>query len=48
MSDFREKKMGKKKKKVRKPVVIKQFKMKKKLMYKPRGVFRTLYRNKFM
>lgn len=47
MSDFREKEMGGEKH-TRKPVVIKQFKMKKKLMYKPRGVFRTLYRNKFM
>lgn len=37
-----------KKKKIRNPVVIKQLKMKEKLMYKPRGVFRTLYRNKFV
>ena len=41
------------KKKIRKQVVIKQFKMKtkkkrKSLCIKPRGVFRTLYRNKFV
>ena len=41
-----------KKKKIRKQVVTKQFKMKtkkrKNLCIKPRGVFRTLYRNKFV
>lgn len=44
-ADFREKKI----KIIRNyTVVIKQFKNEKNLMYKLRGVFRTLYRNKFM